>query len=80
MKVAAILAVVLAAAVSSTALSVPLPRDDTTDGLTQSPELAQLLEEAKANVIEQVSEQEEKLRKRGIIPQCTVGNIVFRRE
>ncbi|KAB5560194.1 hypothetical protein GE09DRAFT_82182 [Coniochaeta sp. 2T2.1] len=80
MKVAAILASVLVAAVSSTALSVSLPRDDTSDGLTQSPELAQLLEHAKAKIVEQVSEQEQKLRKRGIAPKCTASKIAFRQE
>lgn len=80
MKVTAILAAALTAAVSSSALSVSLPRDDTGDGLTEPPELADLLEQAKENVINQVQDQEETLRKRGGTPSCTAKNLVFRRE
>lgn len=79
MKVAAILATALTAAVSSTALSVSLPRDSG-DGLTESPELSQLLDQAKANVIDQVDQNEAALRKRGVTPKCTSRNLVFRRE
>jgi tyrosinase len=76
MKVASILATAILAAVSTASA---LPRDDT-NGLTESPELAQLLEDAKSQVMEQVTEQAEKLRKRGQTPTCTASKLVFRRE
>jgi tyrosinase len=79
MKVAAVLASALTAAVSSTALSVSLPRDSG-NGLTESPELSQLIQQAKSNVIDQVNVQERSLRKRGVTPKCTSNNLVFRQE
>lgn len=79
MKVATLFATALTAAASVTAISVSLPRD-TTNGLTQSPELAELLESAKSTVIDQVTAEERKLRARGVTPTCTAKKLVFRRE
>jgi tyrosinase len=79
MKVTAILATGLTAAVSSSALSVSLPRD-TGDGLTEPLEFTQLLELANSSVIRQLNKQEESLRKRGVTPSCAAKNLVFRRE
>jgi tyrosinase len=79
MKVATILTTAIAATLPSAALAVSLPRG-TGDGLSQPAELAQLLEEAKANVISHVEEQAEVLRKRGVAPSCTLQNLVSRRE
>jgi tyrosinase len=81
MKVSATLAAALSVAVS-TALSVPSAHQarDSTDGLTESPDLAKLLEQAKANVIDQVNEEAQNLSKRGVQPTCTADKLVFRRE
>ena len=60
-----------------------LPRDDavaTDDGLTEPPQLADLLEQAKSAVMDDVSATEAKMRKRGANPKCTASNLVFRRE
>ncbi|KAL2130634.1 hypothetical protein VTI74DRAFT_6135 [Chaetomium olivicolor] len=77
MKAAAILGTALAAVAVHAGV---VPRNTTDDGLTEPPELADLLEQAKAQVLDDVSQNEEKLRKRGETPRCTVGNLVFRRE
>jgi tyrosinase len=81
MKVSATLAAALSVAVS-TALSVPSAHQsrDNTDGLTESPDLAELLKQAQSNVIDQVNEQAQNLTKRGVQPSCTADKLVFRRE
>ncbi|KAK3319501.1 tyrosinase-like protein [Cercophora scortea] len=66
-------------ALVATASSSSLPRD-VADDLVLSPELADLIESAKTQVIQEVTDNEEKLRKRGETPSCTIGNLVFRRE
>jgi tyrosinase len=76
MKAATILGAALAAVAVNAGV---VPRDDT-DGLTEPPALADLLEQAKAQVIGNVTENEAKMRKRGETPRCTVRNLVFRRE
>ncbi|KAK4125815.1 tyrosinase-like protein [Parathielavia appendiculata] len=82
MKAAAIFGTALLAAAAHA--GVVLPRQDTTtdynDGLTPSEDLNELIEQAKAQVIQNVTETEQQLRKRGQTPRCTVKNLVFRRE
>lgn len=79
MKVSSSLVAAVTIAVS-TALSIApqhLARD-ASDDLTESPELADLLETAKSNVMDQVTVEE---RKRGTPPPgCTSDKLVFRRE
>jgi tyrosinase len=80
MKAAAFLGTALVAAAVHAGV---LPRDTAAgnnDGLTPSEDLNDLIEQAKAQVINNVTETEQKLRKRGQTPRCTVGNLVFRRE
>lgn len=76
MKAAAFLGAALAAA----AVHAGVVSRDASDGLTEPPALADLLEKAKAQVIEEVTENENKARKRGETPSCTLRNLVFRRE
>jgi hypothetical protein len=80
MKVSSSLVAAVTIAVS-TALSIApqhLARDDASADLTESPELADLLQTAKSNVIDQVTAEE---RKRGAPPPgCTSDKLVFRRE
>lgn len=80
MKAFAILGTFLAAAAVVQA-GVLLPSDSVAEeGLTEPPELAELTDQAKAHVIEEVEANERELRRRGQTPQCTVRNLVFRRE
>jgi tyrosinase len=78
MKVASVLALVLSAAVSTSALSLSF-RAATSDGLTESPQLAQLLAEAKQNVNETL-EQEQRAGKRSTASKCTLEKLALRRE
>ncbi|KAK4182224.1 putative tyrosinase [Podospora australis] len=80
MKVTIFGSALLAAVSSVNGIAVNIARDTNTDGLTIPPELPDLIEEAKANIIEKVSETEAKLRKRGIFPSCTLSKLKFRRE
>jgi tyrosinase len=77
MKATAFLGAALAAAAVHAAV---VPRDTSGDGLTEPPALADLIEKAKAQVIEEVTQKENQARKRGETPQCTLRNLVFRRE
>ncbi len=80
MKAATLFGTALAAVAVSAGV---FPRDDvaaTGDGLTEPPQLADLLEQAKAAVIDDVSATEAKMRKRGVTPKCTLSKLVFRRE
>ncbi|KAK4154949.1 putative tyrosinase [Chaetomidium leptoderma] len=77
MKVAAFLGTAL---VASAVHAGVVPRDTTDEGLTELPALADLIEKANTRVIDEVTENGRKLRKRGETPHCTVGKLVFRRE
>jgi len=77
MKAAALLGTALAAVAAHAGV---LPRAENTDGLTEPSALVDLIEQAKAQVIEDVSAAAEKMRKRGETPTCTLSNLVFRRE
>lgn len=77
MKVSTLLGSALLAAASVQAVVVP--RDDAV-GEPAPTELTDILEKSKAQVIDEVSSNEEKLRKRGQTPGCTLGKLVFRRE
>jgi tyrosinase len=60
-----------------------LPRDAPAaadDGLTKSQDLDDLIEKAKAQITDEINENEAALLKRGETPRCTVRNLVFRRE
>lgn len=71
MKAATILGSALLAAVATV-----LPRDD----LAEPVALSDLLESAKSQVIDEVTSNEETLRRRGQTPACTLSKLVFRRE
>jgi tyrosinase len=77
MKATAFLGAALAAAAVHAGV---VPRETSGDGLTEPPALAELIEQAKAQVIDEVTENENKARKRGETPHCTLRNLVFRRE
>jgi tyrosinase len=76
---ATLLATALLAVAGQTAASV-LPRDAADDGLTEPQDLADLLAQARSQVIGAVEENEQQMRKRGETPRCTTRNLVFRRE
>ncbi|KAK3690550.1 hypothetical protein B0T22DRAFT_499870 [Podospora appendiculata] len=78
-SVSAILGLALVAAASAAPPSSSLPRDVSED-LVLSPELADLIESAQAQAIQEVTDNEEKLRKRVEAASCTIGNLVFHRE
>jgi tyrosinase len=75
MKATTILGSALLAVVATVHGSV-LPRDD----LTEPASLTDLLESAKSQVVDGLNENEEKLRKRGATPSCTLSKLVYRRE
>jgi tyrosinase len=77
MKATTLLGAALAAVTVSAGV---VPRNTTDDGLTEPPQLADLIEQAKSQVMDDVSSTEAKMRKRGETPKCTVSNLVFRRE
>ena len=75
----AILSSALLAAVSGAYVA---PRDTTTspEVVEEPAELREMFESAKAQVMDEVTENERKLRKRGQAPACAANKLVFRRE
>ncbi len=80
MKATTLLGAALAAVGVSASVVGRQAATTTSDGLTEPTELADLIEQAKSQVIDDVSATEAKMRKRGQTAKCTVSNLVFRRE
>ena len=70
------------ALLASVSLAMPSNTKTSSDnnGIDGPQELTDLIEQAKANVLRELAENEAKLRKRGITPSCTLSKLVFRRE
>lgn len=68
----------LAVALVSLALAQPhaAPREED----SEKQQVAKLIEEIKADVLQSLDEREEAMRKRGEQASCNARNIVFRRE
>ena len=80
MKIASVLGSVLLATSSVQGAAV-VPRDSTTPDVTPPPsQLTDLVEKAKESVLQEVSETEAKLRKRGVEPKCTASRLYYRQE